>query len=149
MCEKQFQQISITQKRNKVNTELSKEFKIHTELLPEARMHYGEKTGIDIYPLCIQDKRFSWLLASIDGISEDFKKLVKISCSDEAYKNATKGLFPDAQLQHQLMITGLEEIDYWSYLPGQKAILNSIKRDQKIIQNYIKPNRSLQRNFSK
>ena len=72
-------------------------------------------------------------MATIDGFSEDFSKLVKISCSELEYKEAKKGLFPRALIQHQLMITGLEEIDYWCYLKNQESILITVKRDQKMI----------------
>ena len=86
----------------------------------------------------IQDRRFPWLRASIDGFSEDFSKVVKINCTDVGYKNAEKDIFPKTQLQHLLMITGLEEIDYWCYLQNKKGILMTVSRDQSFISKLYK-----------
>ena len=101
--------------------------------MQEARELYEEKSGLKVFPLCIQDKRFPWLLSSVDGFSEDFSKLVKINCSKLAYQEAKKDMIPRALLQHQLMITGLEEIDYWCHLQDQEGILITVKRDQEMI----------------
>jgi uncharacterized protein len=120
-------------KNNKTDIGSSEELKSTVNILQEARDKYDEKFGLKIFPICIQDKRFPWLMATIDGFSEDFSKLVKISCSELEYKEAKKGLFPRALIQHQLMITGLEEIDYWCYLKNQESILITVKRDQKMI----------------
>ena len=112
-------------KRDKDNIEDSQELDLNPDLIQEAREQYEEKSGIKVFPLFIQDSRFPWLQASIDGFSEDFSKIVRISCTDKAYKNAEKNIFPKTQLQHLLMITGLEEIDYWCYLQNKKGILRN------------------------
>ncbi|SVE05108.1 uncharacterized protein METZ01_LOCUS457962, partial [marine metagenome] len=125
-------------KRDKDNIENSQELDLNPDLIQEARDQYEEKSGIKVFPLFIQDRRFPWLQASIDGFSEDFNKIVKISSTDEAYKNAEKNIFPKTQLQHLLMITGLEEIDYWCYLQNKKGILMTVSRDQSFISKLYK-----------
>ena len=125
-------------KIKKDNIEHSLEVDLNTDLMQEAREHYEEEAGIKVFPLLIQDRRFPWLQASIDGFSEDFSKLVKISCTDLAYKNAEKNTFPKTHLQHILMITGFEEIDYWCYLQNKKGILITVPRDQRMINKLYK-----------
>ena len=120
-------------KNTKADIGHSEELKLNIDLMQEARELYEEKSGLKVFPLCIQDKRFPWLQSSVDGISEDFSKLVKISCNQLSYKEAKKGMIPRALLQHQLMITGLEEIDYWCHLQDREGILITVKRDPEMI----------------
>ena len=120
-------------KNNKTDNGHSEELKLSSDILQKARSQYEEEIGLKVFPLCIQDKRFPWLMATIDGFSQDFGKLIKISYTESEYKDAKKGLYPRSLIQHQLMITGLEEIDYYCYLENQKSILITVKRDQKII----------------
>ena len=118
--------------------------KDNQRLLAKGRALYEEKTGIKVFPLLIQDKRFPWLQATIDGFSEDFTKLLMVGFGEESIKNAQKmkkqsnqsmSLSQVARAQHLLMITGLEEVDYWCYdISGDKTpVLLTIKRDQKKI----------------
>ena len=88
----------------------------------------------------MQDKRNSWLIASIDGVSDDFKIIVEINCDELAYAQAKKGSATDyySKLQHQLLITGLEEIDYWCYQSGKESILQTIERDDEHIKKLFK-----------
>ena len=51
-------------------------------------------------------------------------------------RKAQEGYIPDyyyGQIQHQLMITGLEEIDYWCYRPEYGGILIKTERDDAYI----------------
>jgi uncharacterized protein len=123
----------LKQKKANKDDGLSEIFNANIDKFQKAKESYMEKSKIKVFPLCIEDKRFPWLIATIDGFSEDFSKLVKISFSELEYKEAKKGLFPRALMQHQLMITGLEVIDYWCYLKNQESILIKVKRDQEMI----------------
>ena len=108
-----------------------------TKLEPRARDLYIEYSGIEVIPRCLEDKKDSWLIASMDGISKDYKHIVEIKCDYDAYWEAVKNIIPDyyyGQLQHQMMITGLKEVDYWCYWPGYEPKLQTVKRDD----NYIK-----------
>ncbi len=125
-------------KNNKTDNAHSEELKLSSDILQKARSQYEEEIGLKVFPLCIQDNRFPWLMATIDGFSQEFDKLIKISYTELDYKEAKKGLYPRSLIQHQLMITGLEEIDYYCYLENQKSILITVKRDQKIIDKLYK-----------
>ena len=130
----------IRQKQNKVSTKPDNNKLLSIELKPEARRLYIEKTGNDVKPLCLQDKRNPWLIASIDGVSDDFKKIVEIDCDELTYSQAKKGSVSDcySKLQHQLMITGLEVIDYWCYKSAKENILQTVERDDEHIKKLFK-----------
>ena len=130
--------------RKKIKGSHVESLKENQRLLAKGRVLYEEKTGIKVFPLLIQDKRFPWLQATIDGFSEDFTKLLMVGFGEESIKNAQKmkkqsnqsmSLSQVARAQHLLMITGLEEVDYWCYdISGDKTpVLLTIKRDQKKI----------------
>jgi hypothetical protein len=130
--------------REKIKGSHVESLKENERLLAKGRALYEEKTGIKVFPLLIQDKRFPWLQATVDGFSEDFTKLLMVGFGEESIKNAQKmkkqsnqsmSLSQVARAQHLLMITGLEEVDYWCYdISGDKTpVLLTIKRDQKKI----------------
>ena len=111
----------------------SKEVDIESNLLQQARVEYEKNYSISIFPVNIEDRRFPWLQASIDGFSEDFSKLVKISTSTQEYNDSKNNIYPKEQLQHLMMITGLEQIDYWCYSKNKDSNLIVVRRDQKMI----------------
>ena len=124
-------------KKNKIDEEPNERMKLGIELEPEARRLYIEKTGIKVEPQCVQDIKIPWLIASMDGISNDLKHIIEIKCGQSAYWQARRGIVPDyyyGQLQHTMMITRLYEIDYWCYWPGERGVLQTVQRDD----NYIK-----------
>ena len=118
------------QKINKINIEPTEKMRKGTKLEPRARDLYIEYSGIEVIPRCLEDKKDSWLIASMDGISKDYKHIVEIKCEESAYWEATNNIVPDyyyGQLQHQMMITGLKEVDYWCYWPGFEPKLQTVK----------------------
>jgi len=124
------------QKRNKINTQPNEKMRLGKSLEPYARDLYIEETGMLVGPLCLQSKEYSWLIASMDGITDDYDHIVEIKCGKSAYWQANKAKVPSyyyGQLQHQLMITGLDSIDYWCYWPGYKGILQTVNRDEPYI----------------
>jgi len=111
------------------------------KLEPEARKKYSKEVGIEFHPICVQHNEYFWARASLDGILNDRQYVVEIKCGDSAYKKARNGEVPQyyyGQLQHILFITGLELIDYWCYLTGEKGILLEVKRDDEYINNLIR-----------
>jgi putative phage-type endonuclease len=135
MGDNRFQSSSelLYQKRNKINTEPNEKMRLGTSLEQDARDLYIEETGMPVEPLCLQSKEHSWLIASMDGITDDYGHIVEIKCGKSAYWQANKGKVPSyyyGQLQHQLMITGLDSVDYWCYWPGYKGILQTVTRDK-------------------
>lgn len=129
------------QKINKINVEPNEKMRLGTELEPEARDLYIKETGINVKPLCLQSKKYSWLIVSMDGITDDYQHIVEIKCGRSAYWQARKDIVPNyyyGQLQHQMMVTGLNQVDYWCYWPGQKGILQTVLRDDKYIDVLLK-----------
>ena len=120
------------QKINKINIEPTAKMRKGTKLESKARDLYIEFRGIEVIPRCLQDKKDPWLIACMDGISKDYKHIVEIKCEDSAYWEDAKNYY--GQLQHQMMITGLKEVDYWCYWPGYEPKFQTVKRDD----NYIK-----------
>jgi putative phage-type endonuclease len=128
------------QKKNKINTEPNEKMKLGASLEQEARDMYIEEEGIHVEPLCLQSKKYSWLIASMDGITEDFSHIVEIKCGKSAYWQANKGNVPSyyyGQLQHQLLITGLDTVDYWCYWPDNEGILQTVNRDESYIRRLL------------
>lgn len=124
------------EKKHKIDAKPNEKMRKGTALEPRARSLYQEHTKKTVKPTCIQSNSHSWLIASLDGISSDFRSLVEIKCGESAYRQAARGVVPDyyfGQLQHQLMVTGLKSLDYWSYWPGKRGILIEVKRDNAYI----------------
>ena len=97
------------EKRNRIDTPANEVMAEGKRLEPPARADYVRETNSDVYPICIQSVTYPWLLASLDGLSADGKKLVEIKCGKSSYRRATYEEVPEyyrGQLQHQLMITG-------------------------------------------
>jgi putative phage-type endonuclease len=142
MSDNRFQSPSelLYEKKNKINTEPNEKMKLGTALESDARDLYIEKKGHVVKPLCLQSKKYSWLIASMDGITDDFRHIVEIKCGESAYWQANKGKVPSyyyGQLQHQLLITGLDTVDYWCYWPGHKGILQTVNRDESYIRRLL------------
>ena len=136
------------QKKNKINTEPNAKMRKGTKLEPKARELYIEFTGIEVTPLCLEDKEDPWIIASMDGISSDYGHIVEIKCGESAYWQLSRGIVPDyyyAQLQHQMMITGLNEVDYWCYWPGYEPKLKTVSRDQSYINLLYKAEKRIYR----
>ncbi len=131
----------LNKKLNRLRTEPNEKMRLGTALEPEARERYVQETGIVVEPRCLQSKEHSWLIASMDGISETYDHAVEIKCGKSAYGQAQKGHVPSyyyGQLQHQLMITGLGSIDYWCYWPGCEGILQTVGRDDSYIERLFR-----------
>ena len=129
------------EKKHKIDTKPNEKMRKGTALEPKARSLYQKNTKKVVQPICIQSNSYSWIIASLDGISNDYKSLVEIKCGESAYRQAARGIVPDyyfGQLQHQLMVTGLNLLDYWCYWPGEKGILIKVKRDNSYIKRLFK-----------
>ncbi len=105
-------------------------------LEPLARQAYVDHTGIAVEPVCVQSRRHDWMRASLDGLSVDGRQVIEIKCPGEKdHSVAACGRVPDKyypQLQHILAVTGLGEIDYWSFRFGH-AVLLKVERDDDFI----------------
>ena len=112
-----------------------------TALEPEARKRYERTFGIRVSAACLQSTSYEWLRASVDGLATDGSTVVEIKCGESAYrKAATKREVPDyyfGQLQHILAVTGLDEIDFWCYLPSRPEIHIAVARDDSYIKRML------------
>jgi putative phage-type endonuclease len=110
----------------------------------EARQLYHDLVGIKTRPVCIVHDEYDWLRASLDGLSLDNTIILEIKCPFSSYwshKTALDGKVPSYywdQVQHQLLVTGLDTLHYWSYWAhkdkkfgkGQRTALVPVKPDK-------------------
>lgn len=126
----------LREKHQRITPEINAAMAEGTRLEPEARRSYEKKQAIKVEPLCIQSSECSWMRASLDGIDAQRQTIVEIKCGKSAMREAQYGVIPDyyfGQLQHQLMVSGLDTIDYWCYRPEFGGVLLKMERDQDYI----------------
>ena len=112
-----------------------------TALEPEARRKYEELTGNQVEPAVLQSATYPWQVASVDGLGEDGCVVVEIKCGQKAYEYAASeqevpGHYV-GQLQHILAVTGLPQIDFFCYSPGEEEVLLTVERDDEYIDRLI------------
>lgn len=110
------------------------------DLEPIARSNFEKLIDEDVFPDVIFHEEHDFLMASLDGISMDGKTLVEIKCpGKEAHSIAMAGNIPEhymPQLQHQLMITGLDKMYYYSF-DGNDGIPIVVNRDDDYIKELL------------
>ena len=104
------------------------------ELEATARRAYERRTGTPVEPLCLVHDELDWMRASLDGLSFDGSTLVEIKCplSLRDRVSAQEGRVPfqyQAQLQHQLEVSGAERAHYWSF-HGNDGVLIEVRPDR-------------------
>ena len=105
------------------------------ELEPKARAWANAKLGTDYEPCVIQSLEFPELIASLDGLifidSKPF--LLEIKCPGmKDHTEAVGGNVPAhyrAQLQHQMMVAGVEWMLYCSF-DGTDGVILTCNRDR-------------------
>lgn len=106
------------------------------DLEDEARQSFENETGIIVFPKVVKHSTIDFLSASLDGIDIECKNVVEIKCpGKDAHALAIEGKVPDyyyPQLQHQLAVTGLESIFYFSY-DGTYGKTIEVARNQEYI----------------
>lgn len=120
------------------------------ELEPVARQVYNDHTGNCAEPEVVFHPDYKWMMASLDGISLDRDVIVEIKCPGrEDHETAKEGRIPEkyfAQCQHQLAVTGLNLLHYFSYRDGDFALVE-VGRDDKYISRMIKKERNFWENL--
>jgi len=116
-------------------------------LEPEARSKFEESFGERFSPTVIVSDEITWMMASLDGISESGKEIVEIKCplNRDDQRMASEGLIPSKyypQLQHQIAVCGVEKAHYYSY-DGHEGAHVIVKRDEP----YIKKMMELEKEF--
>ena len=124
-----------------------------TTLEPEARRRYESTVGFDVSPKCIQSVNMPRLRASLDGISDNRNFVVEIKCGEKVYRAANRDGKPPqcyyGQLQHILLITNLNEIDFFCHWPGEEDIRIRVKRDDDYISVMLAREEEFFRDLSK
>jgi len=92
-------------------------------------------------PLCLSHEELEWMRASLDGLSFDGSTVLEIKCPlnvrDRAAAQARR--VPSqyqAQLQHQLEVSGAEKAHYWSF-HGTDGILIEVRPDREYAKRLV------------
>lgn len=116
-----------------------------TELEPAARMLAEQMLGVCLDPLVVEHPLYPWMMASLDGINEDNTVMVEIKCAGEKDHNSAKmGIVPEKyipQLQHQMAVTSLPSMYYFSF-DGACGAFILVPRDQEYIDRLIEAEKS-------
>ena len=86
-----------------------------------------------------EDKENPGLISTI-MMTQDHQSALEIKTDKSSYFQAKSGFVSAAtqcELQHQLMITGLRQINYWCYLKGYDGILIKVDQDETFINNLL------------
>jgi len=106
------------------------------EMESYAREEFEKVTGIKMTPQVMFHPEVKYMMASMDGVSEDGRQALEIKCPGEAtYKLAIAGKVPEhynAQLQHQMAVMGLQVIFYFCF-DGSTDIVLEIERNKDYI----------------
>lgn len=107
---------------------------------PRAREDYIIITGLSIAPYDeLLYKQNNVMMASLDGVDEDFMKVVEIKCpqSDRTYNLAKEGKIEAnyyVQIQWQLMVSEAQSADFFVWKEDKEPILiKDIKPDPDLI----------------
>jgi putative phage-type endonuclease len=111
------------------------------ELERFARRAYERQTGTQMEPLCLVHQEFEWMRASLDGLSFDGATLLEIKCplSLRDRASAQQRRIPsqyNAQLQHQLEVSGAERAHYWSF-SGTDGVLIEARPDREYAKRLV------------
>lgn len=86
---------------------------------PIARARYELECDIEMGPALCQHSNYPWMRASMDGWNPLAKRGLEIKyVGVEDFEGAKAGFVPRKyipQLQHQFMVTGAEQIDFYAY----------------------------------
>ncbi len=99
-------------------------------LEPKARDLFIRNSGINMTPVCVESSDYSFLGASLDGISDCGKYLLEIKCGGLRLHNMAKtGIIPEYyvdQIQDQLFVTGAQKCFYDSYYEYEDGSVEEI-----------------------
>lgn len=107
-------------------------------LEPQARAHYEFITGREMPLVLIQHPQYSWLRASLDGF--DGEHILEIKClGRDSHELAVSGRIPDQyypQVQHQMLVTGKDKVDYFSW-HAEHGVIITVDRDDVFLSDYF------------
>lgn len=110
-------------------------------LEPEALRKFEELTGYLMSPKVIIHPTIEYMMASLDGLELEGKAIVEIKCPGQKdHQYALDGQVPEKyipQLQHQLEVSGLQKMYYFSYNVTSWKIIE-VYKDENYINNLLK-----------
>ena len=114
----------------------------------EARADFERQTKIVVFPEVILSDKYDFMMASLDGIDIEHKNAVEIKCpGEEDHRMALDGVVPEKyypQLQHQMVVTNLDMIYYFSYR-GKSSKIIQVGKDEEYIQKMLPKEREFYR----
>lgn len=123
-----------------IETECTSYMQRGIDLEPIARALFNEINSKNTEPSVIFHKKFEWMIASLDGMSEDGKTIVEIKCPGKKdHDIARSGKIPEKyypQIQHQIEVAGVDAAYYFSF-DGQDGVTIKVDRDQEYIDKMI------------
>jgi len=100
-------------------TEMTEAMQRGHDLEEMARHAFNAEHGKGMIPAVYQHDEYSWMIASLDGISFDGSEIVEIKCPGaKTHQSALDGKVPEhyyAQVQHQLYVSGAKKAYYFSF----------------------------------
>lgn len=110
------------------------------ELEPVARTWFEDRMNVTVFPQNKMHPQTDWIRASLDGIDLEEKVVVEIKCPNkEDHLVAVNKKVPEKyipQVQHQLLVTGLDGMYYCSFNGSEGAIVE-VARDNAYIQSML------------
>jgi putative phage-type endonuclease len=112
------------------------------DLEPVARAAYIAKTGHPMVPVCIGSYQHQWIMSSLDGVDDTYKRAVEIKCLNaEQHQMALDGVIPErcfVQCQHHLLaFDNSVDLDYWSF-DGEKGVCLPVEINSEIQDRILK-----------
>lgn len=125
------------QKISGIEVEVNQFMQRGKDLEKIALKKYMEMTGISYMDSpVIENKDYPWQCASLDGMTKERDLFVEIKCPGEKnHEKALRGEIPKnyfIQMQHQLLVTGLDLAHYFSF-DGIYGIILDVKRDEELL----------------
>jgi len=116
------------------------------ELEEKARLAFENDTGHIVFPQVCVHPVHDWMIASLDGMTIEKDIIVEIKCpgdkvAHETFKSQKIPAYYIPQLQHQMAVTGVDKIYYYSFFDGDYCenftCLLTCERDQAYIDDMI------------
>jgi putative phage-type endonuclease len=110
------------------------------DLEETARQAFEKEIGTLVAPSCVVHPGREWMRASLDGVDITGKIMVEIKCPNRddhfvaVNKKVPEKYIP--QCQHQMAVTGLEGMYYFSF-DGSKGVIVEVARDQEYIDSMV------------
>lgn len=105
----------------------------------EARLSFIHQIKIEVKPCIIVSDEYHFMMASMDGLSNDNQIAVEIKCGKKSFWDAKKNIIPTyyfCQMQHQMAVCNLNYMFYYCF-NGKEGILINVIRDQSFIDQMI------------